>query len=64
MAVRATRSARTAKVQRTGFSTSKYRGGRKALTDVRTGSAGRGNQYVNRRQQYYDIRVGLGMSGG
>ncbi len=64
MAVRAARSARTANVQRTGFSTSKYRGGRKALTDARTGSAGRGNQYVSRRQQYYDIRRGLGMSGG
>ena len=51
-------------VQRTGFSTSEYRGSRKALTDTRTGSAGRGNQYVSRRQQYYDIRVGLGLSGG
>ena len=64
MAVRAARSARTANVHRTGFSTSKYRGGRKALTDTRTGSAGRGNQYVSRRQQYYDIRRGLGMNGG
>lgn len=51
-------------IQRTGYSTSKYRGGRKALTDKATGSAGRGNKYVSYRQQYYDIRVGLGMSGG
>lgn len=64
MAVRAERSARTAKVQRTGYSTSAYRGGRKALTDTKTGSAGRGNQYVSRRQQYYDVRAGLGLSGG
>lgn len=40
-------------IQRTGFSTSEYRGGRKALTDKATGSAGRGNRYVSRRQQYY-----------
>lgn len=64
MAVRATRSARTANVQRTGYSTSAYRGGRKAFTDTTTGSAGRGNKYVSRRQQYYDVRRGLGMSGG
>lgn len=51
-------------IQRTGYSTSEYRGGRKALTDKATGSAGRGNRYVSRRQQYYDIRVGLGLSGG
>lgn len=51
-------------IQRTGYSTSKYRGGRKALTDKTTGSAGRGNRYVSRRQQYYDVRRGLGMSGG
>lgn len=51
-------------IQRTGFSTSSYRGGRKAMTDQRTGSAGRGNRYISRRQQYYDIRVGLGLSGG
>lgn len=51
-------------IQRTGFSTSEYRGGRKAFTDKATGSAGRGNRYVSRRQQYYDIRRGLGMSGG
>ncbi len=51
-------------IQRTGFSTSEYRGGRKAFTDKATGSAGRGNRYVSRRQQYYDVRRGLGMSGG
>lgn len=51
-------------IQRTGYSTSEYRGGRKALTDKTTGRAGRGNRYVSRRQQYYDVRRGLGMSGG
>lgn len=51
-------------IQRTGYSTSAYRGGRKALTDTTTGNAGRGNKYVSRRQQYYDVRVGLGLSGG
>lgn len=56
--------ARKNDIQRTGYSTSKYRGGRKALTDKTTGSAGRGNRYISRRQQYYDIRVGLGLSGG
>lgn len=61
---RAARTAATANTRRTNYSTSGYRGGRKAMTDQRTGSAGRGNRYISRRQQYYDVRVGLGLSGG
>lgn len=64
MATRNKRSSATAKVQRTSFSTSGYRGGRHGLTDPTTGKTSHGGRYISRRQQYYNVRVGFGLSGG
>lgn len=48
----------------TVFSTSDYKGGRRGLTDPTTGKTSHGGRFISRRQQYYNIRVALGLSGG
>lgn len=35
-----------------------------AFTDPNSGKVGRKGQMVSRRKRYYDVRVGLGLSGG
>lgn len=49
--------------KRTTFSTSGYGGGRKGLTKE-GGGLSQGGRFISRRQQYYNVRVGLGLSGG
>ena len=49
---------------RIAFSTGGYRGGRRGLTDPATGRTSQGGRFITRRQQYYNVRKGLGMSGG
>nr|DAH02489.1 MAG TPA: hypothetical protein [Caudoviricetes sp.]DAJ55638.1 MAG TPA: hypothetical protein [Caudoviricetes sp.]DAM72521.1 MAG TPA: hypothetical protein [Caudoviricetes sp.]DAZ04589.1 MAG TPA: hypothetical protein [Caudoviricetes sp.] len=34
------------------------------MTDPNTGRTSQGGRYITRRQQYYNVRTGLGMSGG
>lgn len=50
--------------QRTTYASSGYRGGRRGLTDPSTGRTAQGGRFISRRQQYYNVRVGLGLSGG
>ena len=48
----------------TTFATSNYRGGRQGLTVKDTGKLSQKGRYISRRQQYYNVRVGLGLAGG
>ena len=51
--------------QRSTYATSSYRGGRQGFTVP--GSGGKlsnGGKYITRRQTYYNVRTGLGLSGG
>ena len=50
--------------RRTTFATGGYRGGRRGLTISSSGKLSQGGRFINRRQQYYNVRVGLGLSGG
>lgn len=50
--------------KRTTFATGGYSGGRRGLTIAGSGKLSQGGRFINRRQQYYNIRVGLGLSGG
>ena len=54
---------RRSNVQRTTFATSGFRGGRQGLTRPE-GGLSQGGRYISRRQQYYNVRTGLGLSGG
>lgn len=48
----------------TSFSTSGYRGGRRAASTSSGGKLGRGGKFINRRQRYGDMRKAFGLSGG
>jgi hypothetical protein len=51
-------------IQKSTYSTSGYSSNGRALSTARGGKIGRGGQATNRRKMYYDVRVGLGLSGG
>jgi len=51
-------------IQRTTFSTSGGRGGRRAASISSGGLVGRGAQFINRNQRYRDLRAAFGMSTG
>jgi hypothetical protein len=52
------------RMNRTTFTTSGYRGGRQAMSTSMGGKLGRDGKYISRRQQYGDVRKGLGLNGG
>ena len=49
---------------KTVFATSNYRGTRQGFTIPGTKKLSNGGRYIKRRQTYYNVRVGLGLSGG
>ena len=56
-------------VSSTNYRGQNYRGGRQGFSTgtgqgSQRGGASRGGRMISRRQQYYDIRVGMGLSGG
>ena len=51
-------------IGKTTFSTSKYGGSRQAMSQGVGGKLGRKGNFITRRKSYYDIRLGLGLSGG
>lgn len=51
-------------VQRTTYATSGYKGGRQGFTDKSTDKLSNGGKFISRRQTYYNVRTGLGLSGG
>ena len=48
----------------TTFSTSKYSGGRRGLTNPSTGRASGGGKFMSRRGVYGQVRSAMGMNGG
>ena len=54
---------RVGTTQNTTFATSSYGGGSKGLTTA-NGKTSQGGKFISRRQQYGNVRRGLGLSGG
>ena len=48
----------------TTYSTSKYSGGRRGLTDSSTGRVSGGGKFMSRRAVYGQVRSAMGMNGG
>jgi len=57
-------AASSAKGSRLNTATGRFQGATQGFTNKETGKLSHGGQMISRRKRYYQVRVGLGLSGG